>query len=102
MKETISDLREQIDQIDEELLRLFQERMEVCGKIGQIKRHLDLAVRNEVREAEVLAKMEHMADVEYTPYVTEFFEKLMELSRDYQQGLVGNDPHHLAERYAER
>ena len=49
----LAEIREQIDRIDARIARLFEERMEACGRIGRIKKEKGLQVLDEGREAEV-------------------------------------------------
>ena len=53
MKE-IDNYRLEIDRIDKELLRLFEQRMEVSEKIGQYKKTHDLPETDPKREEEIL------------------------------------------------
>ena len=50
----LAEIREQLDRIDARIARLFEERMEACGRIGRIKKEKGLQVLDEGREAEVL------------------------------------------------
>ncbi len=47
--------RAEIDGIDEDLVRLLNERAEVAAAIGRIKRELGLPLPDPAREAQVLA-----------------------------------------------
>lgn len=51
----IESLRKTLDRIDSELMRLYDERMELSKKIGEYKRAQSLPVEDVLREAEVLA-----------------------------------------------
>ena len=78
------DLREKIDVIDDELLRLFVERMGVSRQIGLYKKEHGIPVMDAVREGEKLAAISEKAGAELAPYAHSLFEKLFELSREYQ------------------
>lgn len=81
----LNDYREQLDRIDAELLRLFSERMEIAGTIGQYKRKNGLPVLDREREEDKLhmlcAQSEGLTDEE----VRALFVKIMELSRARQR-----------------
>ncbi len=54
-EERIAELRGQIDEIDRQLIELFERRMDVSREIGAVKREHNLGIRNERRELEVKA-----------------------------------------------
>jgi len=84
----LNEFREQIDAIDGELLRLFQERMGVSLKIAHYKKEHGLPVLDAAREQEKLTVICEKADVDYRPYVHELYIKIFELSRDYQESVI--------------
>ena len=77
----MKELREQIDRIDAELFRLFGERMDVVRQVALYKKAHGLPVLDPVREREKLAEID-------CPYEKKLCETLMELSREYQEGIV--------------
>ena len=78
-------LREEIDLIDSEIVRLFSERMAVSEKIGDYKRKNGLPVLDKTRENEKLDAIEGGVDPELKPYIRELYEKIFSLSRDKQK-----------------
>lgn len=54
---TIDDWRIRIDEIDLELVRLFNERTQCAIEIGHIKKRLGLDVYSPTREAQVIANV---------------------------------------------
>ena len=52
----LEELRQSIDQIDQELVRLFERRMAVTREVGEYKQQVGLPVLDAAREREVLAK----------------------------------------------
>ncbi len=54
-------LRGEIDRVDTELVRLLNERLRLVDAIGAIKRERGLPVRDEAREAELLARIRAQA-----------------------------------------
>lgn len=93
-------LRNEIDSIDTQLLDLFEKRMAVSKKIGDIKKQQGLPVRVSEREAAILNRISEAASPELSDSARRFFSGLFELSRDYQSrnavsenkvyGLIGN------------
>ena len=53
----ISDFREEIDRLDRELLRIFNERAALALKIGEIKKELNLPVYDPGREKRIFDAM---------------------------------------------
>ncbi|HBG04863.1 MAG: chorismate mutase [Geobacteraceae bacterium GWC2_58_44] len=54
---TIDDIRENIDRLDSELLRIFNERASLALAIGELKKGLDLPVYDPAREKRIFARM---------------------------------------------
>ncbi len=74
--EKLHELRKRIDEIDEQIIRLLEERVRIAKEIGAIKRELNLPIRDEEREEEVLKKAGKFREV---------FEKIVEVCRDVQR-----------------
>lgn len=53
----IDDLRREIDRLDHELLRIFNERASLALQIGEIKKVLHLPVYDPDREKRIFARM---------------------------------------------
>ncbi len=54
---TIDDIRKRIDEIDRQLLQIFNERAGLALAIGEIKKELDLPVYDPEREKRIFAAM---------------------------------------------
>jgi len=80
--------REQIDEIDDELLRLFVERMGFSGQVALYKKEHDLPVRNAEREQEILRVVEEKCNYELRPYALKLYRYILELSREYQESFI--------------
>ena len=85
MDNNMSLYRQEIDRIDDELVRLFGERMAVAGKIAEAKRANNMPVLDVRREREKLADVQSKADAEFESYVGVLYSLLFELSRSYQE-----------------
>jgi len=55
---TIDDIRTEIDQIDNELLAIFNRRAELALAIGHLKKELGLPIYDPNREKRIFSKME--------------------------------------------
>ncbi len=85
----IQDYRKKIDTIDDELIRLFEERMDVAAAIAAYKKANAMPVKDPAREKEkILGVLEKTREdlKEYTPLL---FQMLFEMSRSYQSRLNG-------------
>ena len=80
----IKELRGQIDQIDEQLVKLFAQRMDVAAKIADYKKSHDLPILIPAREREKLTEVAQMAGPEMANYTRVLYSMLFELSRSYQ------------------
>ncbi len=82
-------LRGEIDRIDAQLLALFLERMRVVDEIGETKRSLGLPVRDEAREAKLLARIRAQAG-ERADEAEALFQALLAISRGRQEHRRGD------------
>ena len=80
----LQELRSEIDRIDNELVRLFAERMDVAAKIGDYKKARNLPVFVPAREREKLQDVAEKAGPEMANYTRVLYSMLFELSRSYQ------------------
>ncbi len=77
-------LREQIDSIDSELVRLFTERMEIAAKVADYKKENNMPIYVPARERAVLQSVAEQAGPEMANYTRVLYSMLFELSRSYQ------------------
>ena len=77
-------LRQEIDRIDREMVRLFCERMSVASRIADYKMEHNLPIHHPAREQEVLQKAADLAGKELAGYTEALYEKMFELSKEYQ------------------
>ena len=83
----LEELRLQIDEIDEKIVSLVEDRMKVAGKIAEYKKGNGLPVLDAKREAEKLDSVCDMADECFRQYVRELYMTMFRLSREYQSAL---------------
>ena len=87
----LEELRAQIDEIDSQMIALFERRMDVTRQVGEYKKEHDLPVLDRQREEEVLAKKEAMLKNQYLKTeVKDFFSSIMAISRRQQRGLMAD------------
>ena len=80
----LNELRTEIDQIDDELVRLFAARMDVAAKIADYKKEHNLPILAPVREREKLQDVAEKAGPDMANYTRVLYSMLFELSRSYQ------------------
>jgi len=80
----LKELRGKIDRIDDQLVKLFAERMDVAARIGDYKKAQNLPVFVPAREREKLADVAGKAGPEMANYTRVLYSMLFELSRSYQ------------------
>ena len=81
--------REQIDLIDDELVKLFAKRMEVSSKIAQFKKEKSLPVLDVKRERDKLKAVVDSSPDDIKEYTSVLDSLMFELSRSYQNKLIG-------------
>jgi len=81
----LSDYRQEIDRIDEELVQLFARRMAVADGIAALKAEKRLPVHDPAREREKLARVGEQAPPELRGYTERLYTMLFELSRARQR-----------------
>ena len=80
----LNELRQEIDQIDEQLVQLFCQRMDVSARVADYKRENNLPIFHPGRERAILQKVAEMAGSEMGNYTRVLYSMLFELSRSYQ------------------
>ncbi|MDD6640142.1 MAG: chorismate mutase, partial [Erysipelotrichaceae bacterium] len=83
--EDLKQLRQQINDIDQEMVKLFERRMKVSSKIAQFKRENNLPIYDKKREEQVLKRnCSLLEDASLNDYYRIFQNQLMDLSKQYQ------------------
>ncbi len=93
----ITELRNQIDEINRQIVDLYKKRMEVSGKIAAYKKENNLPVFDSERERKLLCSVSEQAGEEFEAGIRVLFTMLMELSRSYQNKLY-TPPSELSKR----
>ena len=78
--------RDKIDEIDSQLVKLYEERMEIVLKIADYKRDNNIPILNEGREKEVIEKnIERLASKNFAGSLEKLFIYMMALSKEEQE-----------------
>jgi len=81
-------LRRQIDDIDDDLVRLFQQRMDVSAEIARYKSRHNLPIYDPAREQHKLHDLVYKGKEGYRAYITALYTLIFELSRDEQERMM--------------
>ena len=85
----LNQYRQRIDEIDDQLLRLFAERMEVAAGIAAYKKENNLPVLDMRREREKLLQIAEKTPEGLKDYAVSLYSLIFELSRSSQNRLLG-------------
>jgi len=88
MENNLQDLRARIDAVDDEIIRLFKERMNISSGIAEYKKANNLPVQDLKRERDKLSDLIEKSDEELKSYTSVLFSLLFELSRSYQDKVL--------------
>ena len=86
----LTELRTEIDKIDDELVRLFCQRMDVAAQIADYKKENNLPILVPAREREKMKDVAAKAGPEMDNYTRVLYSMLFELSRSYQSQRTGS------------
>lgn len=86
---TLEELRVQLDQVDDQIVALYEKRMELCGEVGQYKVKNGRKVFDKQREKEKLAAVASKVSSDFNKKgIQELYEQLMSMSRKLQYQLL--------------
>jgi len=92
---TLDDLRDDIDRVDEVLVRLLNERARVACEIGRLKKDLGVEVYQPEREKQVLAHVRSIAAEGPlgADAIARLFERIIDEARRLERSVVhGEEP----------
>ena len=84
MELDINKLREEINEIDREMVELFKKRMNVAASVAQYKKERGLPVLDAARERALLGRISDMAGEELDGYARTLYHTMLDVSRAYQ------------------
>lgn len=86
MKRNLIEMRDEIDKIDEEFIRLFEKRMNIVTEVANYKKENNIPILNKEREDEVITKnLNRLENIELKSYCEELLRCLMNVSKEYQK-----------------
>lgn len=98
----LTEIRQQIDQIDQKMLALFKERMGCSAEVAEYKRGTGKAIYDPVRERQkidALTKDEDELIIKKS--VEEMFLQMMSISRRYQYSLLSQEDAYIDQTFEE-
>lgn len=87
----INEAREKLNDIDDQLVALFSERMRTVLFVAQYKKEHNLTVLDKSRETDILNRVTAAAGEELSGYAKVLFNTLFDLSRSYQSAYLHKD-----------
>ena len=85
----LKDIRQKINEIDEQMAKLFEERMKVSSEVAKYKKEHALPIFDSSREQEVINKnLNYITDDNIKQYYVNFLQKTMDISKQYQSSLL--------------
>lgn len=89
MKNNLEIARDQINEIDAQMIELFKERMKASKMVALYKRENNIAVLDSKREQQIIEKnLNILNDKELEKYYLTFFDGVLKASKDYQKELI--------------
>jgi len=87
----IKKFRDKIDKLDAELVKLFEQRMDIVTAIAHYKKQHNLVIADVNREQEIILRVTKLLhNPVYSPQLTEFFEYLMKITKIYQNNYLSS------------
>ena len=87
--QTLEESRREIDRIDREMARLFEERMRTVAQVIEYKKVVGMPILDSSREAAVIEKNSaYIQDPAMLDYYVRFIQAQMDLSKEYQRTLL--------------
>ena len=86
MDKRILELRQQIDAIDEEVIRLLKKRMGISKEVGKLKEELHIPVEDKGREEEIIHRLTQQAGQNLTEeQLIRIFTAVFKFSKQIQE-----------------
>lgn len=88
----LMELRDQIDEIDQQIVRLFEERMDICQEVAEFKIANGRKVFDKDREHAKLNTLTGLAHNDFNRHgIKELFQQIMSMSRKLQYQLLAKN-----------
>ncbi|MDY6367782.1 MAG: prephenate dehydratase domain-containing protein, partial [Clostridia bacterium] len=85
----LNELRSKIDLIDDELTKIYVERLNLCAEVAKVKAENGSAVNDPSREEKILFRITENVPEEYRLFVKDLYHNVFAASKAYQSALLG-------------
>ena len=91
----LGELRVQLDEIDSQLVKLYEDRMELCRQVGEYKLETGKRILDKEREKQKIQAVSALAHNEFNRTgISELFEQIMAMSRKLQYQIINEKGGH--------
>jgi len=88
--DTLEAIRQEIDKVDSQIIKLFKHRMECAKAVGLYKKEHKIPILNNDREEEILNKIQKLG-APYSEATKILYGAIIDLSRTLQYAIVNNE-----------
>ena len=85
----LEECRDEIDRVDDEIARLLERRLEVSGRIAELKREAGAPVSDPARERAILTRVTGLVEPGHVTGARQLFTTLFGLSKALQRAQIG-------------
>ncbi|MCI8507506.1 MAG: chorismate mutase [Lachnospiraceae bacterium] len=102
MVQDLNKIREEIDAVDKEIVKLIEQRMDLALEVAKYKKSTGKPIYDRERELQKLEKLGLMASTEFNAKsIQELFLQIMSVSRRYQYSVIGDQDHVIDAMFSE-
>lgn len=88
----LSEIRGQLDEVDAQIVQMFEKRMQLCEEVAEFKKETGRKVYDQAREHEKINTVRALASNEFNrKCVEELFMQMMSMSRKLQYGKLAEN-----------
>ncbi len=81
----LENLRNEVDEIDNELIFLLNKRFELTDKIGDLKKTTNQNILDKTREEQILTKINKLSNEKNIENIKEIYINIMNISKQRQK-----------------
>lgn len=96
MELDLNQIRNDIDEVDSKLVKLFFERMALCAKVAEYKKNMSKTVRDDKREKEIISRLSQGMNELDTDSLTLLYNTIFEISRSRQNAWIHNNTENIS------
>ena len=84
MELDLNELREEINEVDAKIVKLFKKRMDIAARVAEYKKEHSLPILDAAREEALLERVAFLAGDELEKYAKELYRTMIDVSKSYQ------------------